>query len=230
MRKIISNAQIQMIIITLKKVMMIFSPISSALTVFTNNKTLSFFILLFLLSFNITADINSSSNVVSDYLSISINVKTNVDCFTCDYISEINDTLLLTNNTINSEYHLEGGQYLIPIMLIDCHNSIRNSNLQNMLKVDSYPHILIKINSLVINKETGNRGKGILSVNIDGINRAYSVFFNNYLNKNIMVINGNLAVDLHDFSITPPSKFFGLVTVDKVININFGLKLKVNQL
>jgi hypothetical protein len=196
----------------------------------TNIKALFIFVLLFLFSYTITADIKPSSKVISNYLNLSINVKTNVDCFTCDFQSEVDDTIGLAVSLENNIYNIEGGQYIIPVKLIDCHNSIMNNDLQDMFRVSEYPHILIKINKLNIDKDEGSKGEGILLLNIDGINKLYPISFTNYIKKDDFVINGNMSIDLNDFSIKPPTKFFGLITVDKVININFGLRMKVIQI
>ena len=193
-------------------------------------KTLFVIIIFTLFSFTIILDKKPFSKVISNYLNLNINVKTNVDCFTCNFHSEYEDTLGVAVNSGNSGYSIEGGQYLIPVMLIDCHNGIMNNDLQTMFKASVYPQIMIKINNLSFNKDSGNKGTGLLSVDIDGTDKNYPIIFTNYINNNIMAINGTIAIDLNDFSINPPSKFFGLVTVDKVITINFGLKLKLLQI
>jgi hypothetical protein len=201
--------------------------ILSKLDFLSNLKMVFVFAILFLLSYNITADTKLSSKVVSNYLNLSINVKTNVDCFTCDFHSEIDDTLGLVVNQMNSEYKIKGGQYIIPVMLINCHNKMMNNDLQSLFKVDEYPHIMIKLNNLIIDKLYSSKGKGMLSVNIDGKDQTYPVSFNNYMKDDALVINGNMLINLSDFSINPPSKCFGLIKVDKMITINFGIKLKV---
>jgi len=159
-----------------------------------------------------------------------INVKTNVDCFTCDYLAQVNDTISVSVNNLNDSYNLDGGHYSIPVSLIDCHNRSMNNDLQDMLHVSEYPQIVIKINDFYIYKNYKNNGQGAFSISIDGISKTYNVNFKNYLQNDHIIINGDLPVDLNDFKISPPSKFFGLITVNKIINVNFGIMLKVNKI
>jgi hypothetical protein len=185
--------------------------------------------LLSFFSFKITADNYPAEAVITNSVNFSVNVKTNVDCFTCDYLEQIKDTISVSLNSSNDKYMLEGSTFMIPVSLINCHNSIMNNDLKDMLNVSLYPHIYVQMHDLYIDKYDQKSGRGVLSISIDGYNNSYSVNFKNYIKNHYMIIKGDVLVDLNDFNISPPSKFFGLITVNKVIDINFGVMLKINN-
>ncbi|NTW33023.1 MAG: YceI family protein [Bacteroidetes bacterium] len=182
-----------------------------------------------ILSFTTKYETYPLPSFISNSLNLIISVKTNIECFKCEYAAKMNDTIRASANNESKNYKLLSGNYLIPVKLIDCHNKLMNNDLQNLLNVSKFPHIQIKIKNLSISKNSGNLGKGSFIVIIDGINKEYVAFYKNYFKENILVIDGNLSIDLSDFNISPPSKFFGLVKVDKILDVNFGLKLKLNN-
>jgi len=186
-------------------------------------------LILPLLSGTIKNDKITLPSVKSNSLNVSIAVKTNVECFTCLYSANLSDSVNALFNNENNECLLLNGKYLIPVKLIDCQNSIMNNDMQDMLNVTRFPLIQISVKNLAIFKRPTISKNGCFSVSIDGIDKEYSVAYKNYLKDNILFINGTLSIDLNDFNISPPSKFFGLVKVNKVIDVNFDLKLIMNN-
>jgi hypothetical protein len=191
-------------------------------------KIIAFFLLSFF-SFTIIADSKRPEAVVTNSMNFSVNVKTNVDCFTCDYLEQMKDTISVSLNASGDQFKLGGSSFVIPAGMINCHNSLMNDDLKEMLNVSLYPHIYVQMHELYINKDEQESGQGILSISIGGVSNSYSVNFRNYVQKNDMIIKGRLTVDLGDFHISPPTKFFGLITVNKVIDVDFGVMLKTKN-
>lgn len=184
--------------------------------------------LLFVMFSGRLPDDSKSFLLSKNSLFLNINVNTNIDCFTCNYQSNLADTIAATDNEPENLIYFDGIQLAIPINFIDCHNEIMNSELRDMLNADDYPHIFVKINNFEISKITSEISKAEINLSIDGIVKYYNVEVMNYNYKNKMFLKGNFAVNLNDFYIKPPSKFWGLIKVDHVININFALAFKIN--
>jgi hypothetical protein len=200
--------------------------IKANLTSFTYKMLFDFFFMM--LAFNITASASSINPVVTDSLYFNIMVNTNINCFTCDYSSQISDPISVIPNAIKNQYTLESGWQLIPVSRINCHNNIMNNDMMEMLKADIYPNIKIKIDPFQVDRELGNERKGYLTVSINGINKIYEVPLINCVKSPFLCIVGNVIVNLNDFGISPPSKFFGLITADNIIRINF--KMMINNI
>jgi len=204
--------------------------IVKTISTFLKNKKMFFVFIILLLTYKITANTYSINPVVSDSLYCSITVKTNLNCFSCGYSAQIIDPISVSTNAIKDQYSLESGWQLIPVSQINCPNKMMNSDMQNMLHADVYPFIKIKIDHFLVDRESWNERKGILTIYIDGIYKTYEVLLKNCLKNQYQCILGSITVNLEDFGITPPSKFFGLVRVDKIININFNLLIDTANL
>jgi hypothetical protein len=197
---------------------------------FLYNKEMYFVLFILLFSFKINANTTPANPVVSDSLYCNITVKTNINCITCNYSAQISDPISITTNSIKDQFSLESGWQLIPVSQINCHNKIMNNDMQDMLHAAIYPNIKIKISPFQIDKEPWTERKGILTVSINGVYRSYEVFLKNCIKNQYLCILGSISVNLKDFGITPPTKFFGLVMVDKTININFNLLIDTANL
>lgn len=202
------------------------------------NKTLSWIRDMLILTFMIFLLIITMSgkspdepkmiSLTKSSLFLNINVNTNVDCFTCEYESALADTVSIKNNEPGNMLSFEGFQLAIPVSFIDCHNDMMNSDLQDMLKMEDHPHILVNISDFETSKINYGAGKAEIALNIDGIEKKYEIDIANYFTKDELYFHGSFPVNLNDFCIDPPSRVLGLVKVDKVIKINFALAMNMN--
>jgi hypothetical protein len=161
-------------------------------------------------------------------LILNINVNTNVDCFTCEYESNLTDTIALENDELKNLMYFEGIHLAIPVNFIDCHNKIMNRDMQDMLKAVAHPQILVDINNFKINKINSGTSIAEVLINMDGVGKKYSIIITNYFKNNRLYFHGSFPVNLTDFYINPPSKLLGLVKVDKVIGVSFALAFNMN--
>ncbi|MEI6765982.1 MAG: YceI family protein [Bacteroidota bacterium] len=167
------------------------------------------------------------SAFICNGIDLSISVETNVEGFTCDYANQINDTLDASLTRTGDKYDLHCRQFNIPIKLIDCHSPMMNSDLQEMLNANIYPSILISTNNFVLDRNLIKGGSGALTINIDGKDKVYKVALKSFVRNNDLMVSGRLTIDLNDYQISTPTKFFGLVKVSSVIDIDFNLLFKL---
>lgn len=161
-------------------------------------------------------------------LILNIDVNTNVDCFTCEYESNLTDTIALANDDVKNLLFFEGIHLAIPVNFIDCHNNIMNRDMQNMLKANDHPQIMVDINNFKINKINSGTSIAEILINMDGVAKKYTITIANYFKNNRLYFHGSFPVNLTDFYINPPSKLLGLVKVDKTIGISFSLAFNMN--
>ena len=136
-------------------------------------------------------------------------------------------------NTEDKHYYIKNNQYRIPVKQINCHNPFRNNDMHEMLKVDKYPFIIFTLNNYLVNKDLQNQGKASISINIAGVEKKYTIDFIETKNGDYSRIASAFTINLNDFNLNPPSKFFGMVQVDKMVSINISANTKfskVNQL
>jgi hypothetical protein len=187
--------------------------------------------LIFLMVIMLSAklpDRYSSIYSFKNSLLLNINVKTNVDCISCEYESKITDTIPFSGNDLDELYSVKNLKLEIPVKYIDCHNQLMNDDLQDMLNVSDHPHILVTVSKFDISKNPQNNGLSDLIININGVEKEYTPAIENYIAGNTLLIKGMIPVNLNDFYISPPSKLMGLVKVNSIIEINFGLLFNIN--
>lgn len=200
---------------------------------FSNIKTAHTVILVAVLLFAGALPLRATSDPVPvtaficNGIDLSISVETNVEGFTCDYANQINDTLDATLTRTGEKYDLQCKPFNIPIKLIDCHSPMMNSDLQEMLNAGTYPSILISTNNFLLDRNLIKGGSGTLTINMGGKDKQYKVCLRSFRRSNDLMVSGRLTIDLNDYQITPPVKFFGLVKVSSVIAIDFNILFRI---
>jgi hypothetical protein len=193
-------------------------------------RTIFFLIVFTGFNFNQTADNTILSAVIYSSVQLNIGVKTNTFCFACNNASNVRDTVKFSFNSKDNRYYILGKRYSIPVKLIDCHNLHMNKDMFEMLKAEYYPDINIKINNYILDKSITNKGKAFISIMIAGVEKKYTVDFNETTRGSNSIIKSFFAINLNDFNVFPPSKFFGIIQIDKYVDINFTANSKIIQI
>ena len=192
--------------------------------------TFIFSIIFFMFSFTQTEKTKHIAALHYSSVQLEIGVKTNTFCFSCNNLISVKDTLKLIFNTENNQYYFNNNQYKIPVHSIDCHNSARNNDMQKILKADKFPFIIFKLNNYFINKKSQNEGIASVSIIMAGIEKNYMIDFSEKTKDDFTNISGVLTINLNDFNIFPPSKLFGMIQIDKMINIKISSISKFSKI
>ena len=192
--------------------------------------TFIFSIIFFILSFTQTEKTKHIEALYYSSVQLEIGVKTNTFCFSCNNTISVKDTLKLIFNSENNQYYFNNNQYKIPVHSIDCHNSSRNNDMQKMLKADKFPYIILKLNNYFIDKKSQNEGIASVSIIIAGVEKNYMINFSETKKDDYSNISSVLTINLNDFNIYPPSKLFGMIQIDKMINIKISSITKISKI
>lgn len=150
-----------------------------------------------------------------------VTVNTNVNSFNCN-LQDFNPnlTLKLSQKIDGQTKSFSENEILIPVANLDCANKLINYDLQETLKAKTYPNIKLSFIEIFPGK-----AKGLftvkLSLEIAGVKKYYQTFcgFNRLQNGN--TLNGCEKINLIDFGLQPPEKFFGMVKVNNEIEVTF---------
>jgi len=187
-------------------------------------------IVFLIFSFNGAEEKNHSSAIIYSSIQLKIAVKTNTFCFSCDHATLLKDTIKFLFNQEDKHYYIKNNQYKIPVKKIDCHNSLRNKDMHEMLKADKYPFIIFTLNNYLVNRDSQNGGgNASISICIAGVEKKYSINFIEIKKDDYSSISGSFTINLNDFNIDPPSKLFGMVEVDKMIVVSISANTKFNK-
>ena len=171
----------------------------------------------------------SNFGTPADYVYVS--GKTNINCFECSYNKKQADNYC---NNFQLTYDNVSGETIkaeIPVSEFECSNEIMYDDFRKLLKAGEYPYIRIELDFLQIeNILPGNSSYAdlMVSLSIASITNVQPVscLINNTGNNTISV-TGTTTINILDFQLEPPVKFFGLVRVKDEVTINFSFNFIV---
>ncbi|MEL0454659.1 YceI family protein [Flavobacteriaceae bacterium SZ-1-7] len=160
--------------------------------------------------------------------SLFVKGTTNVNTFKCIY------NVTKFKNPIPVNYHLENGKMVFNKTVLvlnnncfDCGGKAINNDFQDILKSHQYPQINLVLKEIKSLEESTNV-EVFVDIEIAGVKRPYVIPVNLNEQDN-MFINGHVDICLTDFHITAPKKFFGLISVDNEIEIEFKLVVQEEE-
>jgi len=168
---------------------------------------------------------------VGDNSYLNILGKTNINKFTCNYYGQFPaDTMNVHWQQQKNSIKVNDVQLSLQVASFDCGNKIMNNDLQDLLKQDTYPHVVIELLKLYPTESPGKSnlfGTAELNFQMAGTQQIYKVpvYLKKVGGKEYFV--GNHVFDITDFDITPPTKFLGMVKVDNEIAVEFGLDIRI---
>ncbi|MBT8295699.1 MAG: YceI family protein [Gramella sp.] len=147
---------------------------------------------------------------------------TNVNTFTCRFnIAQITGRYTVSYTGENQYIKFKDLALNLQIDAFDCGNRKMNSDFQDLLRGDKYPHICIAIDR--IEPFSKEYTKAFISVSLAGKEKHYDLPVNTIDNSLI----GKFKINIRDFGLEPPKKALGLIEVDEMIEIYFDLKLLI---
>lgn len=99
----------------------------------------------------------------------------------------------------------------------DCGNRRMNEDFCDLLKSEEYPNIQIKIDQVKL--ITSEYVKAFITVELAGRQNKYNL----PVNIGEGSFKGKFRLNIRDFGLEPPTKAFGLIEVDKEIEVQFNL-------
>lgn len=187
-----------------------------------------------------TSQVSYSSNTVKSLKvvleknsNLVINGKTNVNKFQCAYEGALPyDTMAVEVNGADNKFFIDNAQASVQVKRFDCGAGGITNDFRDLLKADQHP--LLKINILSFTMKPSDesdhqwdQGKAEVEFTIAGESVVYPVNFDILDQDHDQFYVGTLTIDITDFSLQPPSKFLGLLVVNKEVEIDFKINLQV---
>lgn len=164
-----------------------------------------------------------------------INGTTNVGQFGCSFKGHIlHDTI----EVVLAED--EGGclgfddlEFSLPVFNFDCNNPQMNKDFRDLLEYELYPDIRWQILCMdITGMEKGKlKSTDQFKINtllkIAGEEREYWIPVNFVRQGKTLNFSGNLPINIRDFDLEPPTKFFGMIQVYPNISIDFSIEVSL---
>ncbi len=116
---------------------------------------------------------------------------------------------------------------ILPLNGFESDNPIIKRDFLDLVKEKRYPTMHIYIAHICINSTTQARKDSItnVAITIGGVTRNYAIRFHTSSSGKEVLTSGHQKVNIRDFQLEPPRKFFGMVQVKEIIDIDFQLLL-----
>lgn len=166
--------------------------------------------------------------VINERSSLRILGKTNVNKFECGFNGKIAaDTLYIGSLKSQGEQVLRKAQLRILVDDFDCGMKLMTEDMKTLLNAEKFPFLSVTVVSL---KKKGNVHESIARFTIAGKTKDYKVPLVAKQSGDWTYCTGSNEINIRDFGLTPPSKFWGAVKVDEIIQVEFDLILKIIEI
>jgi len=163
--------------------------------------------------------------VINERSSVRILGKTNVNRFECGLKGQIAaDTLYVSAFDTDKEQVLRKAQLRIEVDDFDCGMRQMTSEMMDLLNEEKYPHLSVTVQSI---KKKGSIHESLVRFTIAGVSKDYRVPLTAKQAGDWTYVVGLQSINIHDFGLTPPTKFLGAVRVNEYIEVEFNLILKI---
>lgn len=165
---------------------------------------------------------------------LTIIVSTNVNSFSCDYVSSVKSEAIefeyLTKD--HQTVEIQNASLKFPLVEFDCGQKVKNKEFGQLLNVKEYKNILINLNGLIIHQDDslGTMGKFMTAIKISGLQGEEDIDILDILSDHrSSIYKGTTTINIRDYGLKPPVKFLGLVKVKEEVKIDFEFKFTTVQ-
>lgn len=135
-----------------------------------------------------------------------------------------------TNTYYQSAEYIE---FDLPVEYFKASNPRMRNDFMELIKANDYPiiTIFIKLPQEEIRSSSDQEVTSFIKVKLAGQEMKYQLAGKVHTCQNNSIrLQGTLELDINDFNLSPPTKFMGMVKVNKEVFINFGLIIDYNLL
>ncbi|WP_373057806.1 YceI family protein [Zunongwangia sp. H14] len=155
---------------------------------------------------------------------LNISGDTNISAFHCEF-----DTSLLKGKH-EFQYSEETGSIYFKNAVLnlenkgfDCGNRAINKDFNALMQTEKYPGIKLELKKVSFDQEDNAMAR--VNIIMAGIEKNYIIPVT-IINCPTPNYKGSLHLNIKDFGLEPPRKFFGLIVIKDDIEINFNLVVK----
>ncbi|UXP32589.1 hypothetical protein N6H18_01210 [Reichenbachiella agarivorans] len=163
--------------------------------------------------------------------------QTNVNTFECEMDQRYaSDPIMVKSLWSKNRITFEGLKLRFPLNDFDCGVEAMSNDLKETLKSDSYPYLYLQINYIQIKEGKQEIEKlsvvSSIDITLAGVSKKYEIKNGNVINhsESSLTLTGHENLDMTDFKIDPPVKFWGMVKVDSQLSVGFEIKMEVINL
>lgn len=165
----------------------------------------------------------------TDATRLVLHGSTNVNQFSCEYNGsfEPRQVTVVALPDANG-WQIDSAGVSLEVKAFDCGHRKMNSDFYELLQYREHPQLHLQLLKLTPSDSTGYF-RARASFRIAGKRQAYPIMVENAQQKSYHLITGQHALDIREFGLEPPRKFFGMVVVDETITIAFQMGMRLDS-
>jgi len=167
----------------------------------------------------------------------TIEGSTNVNKFNCSLEEHIpSDTLEIRSTWNNSRITFENLILSYPVKDFDCGIAAMNQDMQSLMKSEDYPTMSLHIEDIDLkDKQEAIETLYVTSkvkLTIANVTREVSIKDGIVTNhsESSLTFSGTVDINMKDFQMEPPVKFWGMVQVNEKLTVRFAVRMEVKNL
>lgn len=121
----------------------------------------------------------------------------------------------------------------LPVKYFEASNPRMRNDFMELIKASDYPYIsiFIKLSENNFEPQLNQKVTSTIKVKLAGQEKEYQLPGTIHVcENNSLRLQGTLELDIKDFNLKPPTKFMGMVKVNREVFIKFGLIINNNLL
>ncbi len=157
-----------------------------------------------------------------------IHGKTNINQFNCQYFEPIKDSMIIEVGQHADFFSLHGAIMKLQTNSFNCGNAMMNKDFKELLKSDDFPEIIVRLLEFRLSKPD-RPTIGTLTAEFELAGQKAIKHFEVTQRKELAPPHyyaGTAQLDITEFGLEPPSKMMNLIKVNKMISVEFLLKLR----
>jgi hypothetical protein len=185
----------------------------------------------FFISCLITAKSQDYNNsVLIPECSIKIDGFTNINSFSLTCLAKSNVIQIYPAVSIKGFQKVQDYKVnmILPVQCFETDNPGIKSDFIDLVQGNRYPDMDINITHFCLTESSKYETDSTtdVGISIGGVTRNYNIRFRTSNNSRYIIVTGHQKVNIRDFNLEPPIKFFGMIKVKEIIDINFKLLFK----
>lgn len=202
----------------------------------------AFFLLMatiFLLSANPGLPVADQGKIryqIENESKLYLNGTTNVNTFSCDCTDRFQPKYLEAES-LGGHTRYKNAGVRITVQNFNCRNRKIESDLQDAMKAEQYPYISIDLTETRQDEKCLNGGckdwfdvQAKVRITITNVTKERSIAAKaKIIGKNRFRLQGEEALNMSEFGITPPHAMFGLIKVNDLITFHFDLTVQAGE-
>ncbi len=159
---------------------------------------------------------------------------TNLNEYTCELIvPDSTGSIAVRTKANDYELRFTGLEMDYRINDFDCGLEAMSEDLKKTLKSKEFPYLTLRINKIKIKNEPQEIEKlsvtSEVTIILAGKSKNISIRDGYVVNhsENSVTLTGKQELNMSDFEISPPTKFFGMIVVNDELSVGFEINMAV---